>query len=328
MMHNRCVHLQFQLPTTSSQFLRKRFNIHTHISIMYSSQLRLVTGCFLVSSIILGSSAFENENDGKTDVCGDPLPTDDMQANPLGVIDWLRNQAMFQQVNNVLDQHPFVKDAEDGKLSQEAMQRFIVNTAYANGRELRSMHAAIDAFGYGYPVPEEMNVLQFQVVALQQGHENLMRLAAKFGIDDTAALLRNEPDHHALQGVNAKCEAVAHAMDVSEVIAPDIAIMDNDNGLLQRIRNALAKNPAYKAWNLSEEDLRYFDEYVNIDMKRLDEMVAPVIRSSIQRQATLCELRRRTDAINIGRLAFFDAVQRGIVPPTGDYEKFPIHTRA
>jgi len=248
-----------------------------------------------------------------TDVCGDPMPSADMRQNPMKVIEWASQQPFFQQVNKDIDQHPFVRDLEAGKLSKDVMQRYVINTVYHQERFNRCLYGAINRHGLAWPVMETRDVLEMLTLNQRFALEDLQRLAAKFDIAGIEELLRNDPDHGALQLVNAQCEAVMHADDANEVILPIVAILDHERQIGQRMRNGL-KNAAYKAWNLDEGDLKYFDRLNEIDDAKLKEQLQNVIRRGLDRRLTLCQVRRRANAVQSGRRAFFDHVMNNDRP--------------
>merc|ERR1712183_316167 len=89
-----------------------------------------------------------------------------------------------------------------------------------------------------------------------------------------------------------------------------VATLDHRRRLNQRMKQALMQ-PAYNAWKLNGDDLDFFDRLDQIDDTTLRQNVNLILRRAIDRDVTLCQLRRRTDAVNLGRLAFLDATYNG-----------------
>jgi len=248
--------------------------------------------------------------DGGNDVCGDPLPSNDMRSNPMKVVDWLQQQDMWKKVNQALDSHPFIKDIESGKLTKDNMQRFIINMVYDLERNTRTFHGAYNMFATAFPCPETRDMIDMCVEAHQMGLDDLQRLGSKFQLNDIESLLKYEPMQFALQYANAWNDAVMHGEDVADVLVPHVVNMDHQNQLNQRIKKALMSNSAYKAWNLNADDLKIFDFYQNMDRDAIKQDVQKVIRRAIDRDVTLCQLRRRVNALQVGRIGFYDATGR------------------
>jgi len=273
---------------------------------MTNSSNRFVLSALLVlGTVAIALSGYTD--DRGNDVCGDPLPSADMRQNPIKVVDWARQQPFFQEVNKDIDQHPFVRDLEAGKLSRDVMQRFVINAAYGQERLLRCLMGAINRHGQAWPVMEQRDVLEMVTMNQRRALEDLERLGAKFDIAGIEELLRHDPDNGALAVINAQCEAVMHADDVNEVVLPIIAALDHMRQIGQRLRDGL-KNAAYKAWNLGDDDLQFFARLDDIDDAKLNRMLERVIGRGLDRRLTLCQVRRRTNAVQFGRRAFFDHV--------------------
>merc|ERR1712032_230830 len=277
----------------------------TFIATMSFSRCRFAIITFMVVLSSIAALAVGGYTDDR-DVCGDPLPSAAMRAKPLAVVDWVRQQQRVQEINKDIDQHPFLQDLENGKLTKDVMQRFVINLAYNQERCHRCMHGAIDRWGQAYPVLDQRILLEIVADMDRDALLDLQKLAARFDINNIEELLRNEPDPMALQLPNAVCEAVQHIDDPNEIVVPLIAIANHRREVDQRIRKGLM-NQAYKAWNLKEDDLRFFDRFNRLDGERVDQLAANVIQRGLDRQLTLCQVRRRAEAFQHGRRAVYDA---------------------
>merc|ERR1712060_157346 len=90
----------------------------------------------------------------------------------------------------------------------------------------------------------------------------------------------------------------------------------------QRIKNALQKNAAYKAWNLSAEALEFFDAFDDIDMGEVQKLNDAIIQRAVDEGMDNCLLRRRLAQINNGEMYFWDAVNEDTQPPASSSEPF------
>merc|ERR1711920_219326 len=232
-----------------------------------------------------------------SDLCGDPLVT---VNNANGVIDYLRKQPDNQRVKDILEQHPFIKDAENGKLDRERMVRWVVNTAYHLEREVRNAAGALDRHGTPYPTPERR---QFLERALEMHRE----------------LLRREPSPDALIWSSHCAEIVQHADDITEIVAPFMVQLDTRMNIAKRMREAL-KRPEYKSWNINEDALKFFDSFEVVDRDEMEKYVNIIMRRGVERDITQCQLRRRMLQVNNGIVRFWDAANEKA--PRGPSEGF------
>merc|ERR1712190_16647 len=267
---------------------------------------------FFAIACVSGYGYGGNDND----LCGDPLATVN-EAN--GVIDYLRKQPDNQRVKDILEQHPFIKDAENGKLDRERMVRWVVNTAYHLEREVRNVAGALDRHGTPYPTPERR---QFLERALEMHRELLRRLeplGKAFGIGSTEELLRREPSPDALIWSSHCAEIVQHADDITEIVAPFMVQLDTRMNIAKRMREAL-KRPEYKSWNINEDALKFFDSFEVVDRDEMEKYVNIIMRRGIERDITQCQLRRRLFQVNNGIVRFWDAANEKA--PRGPSEGF------
>jgi len=194
-----------------------------------------------------------------------------------------------------------------------------VQAAYHLQRQLRNMAQGLNAYGTVYdsrtPMMEQRMYFTRMTQVIDRALQDLDALGVKFQITSLAQLIKMEPDPRALRIADSFSDAINHAEDVSEIVAAGAVIFQRLDDLNQRIQNALKTNPAYKAWNLSDDDLKFFDwaQQVNQDGK-MQQAVQAVIGRSLRRDLTLCPLRRRLNQFNAAQIDFFNAVQQGPPP--------------
>jgi len=266
--------------------------------------------------------------DGDQDACGDRLPNDADRADPMRVIDYLRNSEVNQRAQNGIENHPMLQDLEAGKLQRNVMQRFVINAVYHLEECLRALHGARDLWGAAFPQHEARQIVEMAIDVHRNALNDAEGLARRFDINRVEDLMVHDPDYLALFMVNHMHDTVHHAQDVSELLAPVILRLQLQSRVMQRMKDALANNAAYKAWGVTADDLRFFDDLIIQDdvLKQIIELARPVIQRSIDRRVTLCQIRRRNEALAVGQLAFFDATNtpgsKQPIPRIGGREGF------
>merc|ERR1712190_443352 len=262
---------------------------------------------YLLAVLSVTAIVFGSVTAADSDVCGDPLPTDAMRQDPQQVLDWLRQRPLNQRIMKSINEHPFLRDAEAGKLEKNVMQRYVINTAYLMERCVRALHTAQARFGQLWPkeAREGRELLTRLIDFHEDAMDDLAVLGAKFDVDSARNLLVHDPDYIALVGVNGIVEAVHFGQDLAEVVAPIAAVAPQMIEMHMRLRKALY-NPAYKAWGIGERELKFFDYVKAFNDENVFKMTNAVLRRAIDRDITLCQLRRRTEMDNIGRRAFLD----------------------
>jgi len=247
----------------------------------------------------------ENYGEDGKDVCGDPLPN---RETPREIIEYLANTEDTKKTYAYLNEHPFIIDAESGKLDRARMVNFIAN--YARHLQIfnRNLATALNAFGSAWPVVQRRELLR---TLLDVHRERLVRLdplAKAFGIDSMESLMKFEPNQNGLILASHTAEIVNHAHDVSELTAAVEVRWGMEADLHRRIKNALmnANNVAYKPWKLNAEMLRFFDFDI-MDMGELKRMNDAILTRAVDEGMLLCMLRRRMAQVNNGDVYFWDA---------------------
>jgi len=185
--------------------------------------------------------------------------------------------------------------------------RFVVNYAYHLEREVRNVAGALNHFGTPFPSPERREMLARTLDLQREYLQRLEPLARAFGIDGMEQLLKQEPDGDALIMSSNCAEIVMHGDDLTEMIVPWIIRFDKFVDMHQRMRKALTRSE-YKAWNLSEDALHFFDTDSDVIKKDdLARLLPVIVRRGIDRGITQCQLRRRVNQVNNGVVRFWDA---------------------
>lgn len=76
------------------------------------------------------------------------------------------------------------------------------------------------------------------------------------------------------------------------------------------------KNPQYKACNLNDDALSFFD---TMSDKGYHKLVNVVLRDGVQDKTALCQLRRRMNQMNHGDIRFWDAMSDQETPRAEAY---------
>jgi len=206
----------------------------------------------------------------------------------------------------VLNKHEFIVDAEAGQLDKPRMINFVVNNARNLERVYRNMAGALNNFGSAWPVMERRELLGLVVDMHRERLRRLEPLAAAFGINTWEELVKQEPIHEALILSSHVADIVSHAHDISEWTVPCEVRLGVEINLASRVKAALKTHPAYKAWKLNDDALRFFD-FDMVDMNELRRMNDEVIRGGVDQGIIMCQLRRRLAQVNNGEVNFWNA---------------------
>jgi len=259
----------------------------------------------LIAPASLAWSLSDTYGDAGQDICGDPLPN---RQDPRAMIAYLANTDDTKKTYAYLNKHPFVMDAENGKLDRARMVNFIAN--YARHLQVfnRNLATALNAFGSAWPAVERRELLQTLLNVHRERLNRLDPLAKAFGVDSMESLMKIEPNQNGLILASHTAEIVNHAHDVSELTAPVEVRWGMEADLHRRIKNALmnANNDAYKPWKLTAEMLRFFDFDI-LDIGEVKRMNDAILTRAVDEGMLLCMLRRRMAQVNNGDVYFWDA---------------------
>jgi len=241
-----------------------------------------------------------------TDICGDPS-AQNMRDDPMKIVDYLANVDSNKYIEDKLTNHPFIKTVEDGKLTKDMMEQWIVQTAYTLQRDTRTRAAAYGMFGSDYPEKHSRTYFANGMDIGRDSLELLQDLGQKFGIDTIDKLETYDPNPVAMVFSSALAEGVMHADHHSELVAASAVFGPVLKNMLQRMKTALLTSP-YKEWNLTEDDLKVFDVFMKIDQSEETDVITGILKRAIDEDVTICQMRRRLNYLNVGRLLFWDAV--------------------
>jgi len=244
---------------------------------------------------------------GDKDVCGDMLPTDGMRKDPTKVYDWLQKDVGYQRVDKILQDHPFVRDIENGKMKKEDMVYFVVNQAYIMEDMIRMLGGALNVFGDMYP-SDARDVFGMRLQGHRDALDAFSKLSSKFDIVDATDLLKHDPNPFAMMIPWAFSSSVQHARHPSVMMGSLETYSRTCNQIMQRIRDALKNRPEYKSWGLNADDLKFFDILMNMDQDdTMKQRLGAVMMQGLDQGITLCEIRRHMIFMYTAHLAFWDA---------------------
>merc|ERR1711957_940392 len=286
--------------------VRNRFQLASTTAVIMNRFYTLLLVAFVTASGVKGA----------TDVCGDPVPSSAMREDPGKMIDYLRsldsNKVSMEKIMN----NEFIQMMESGELDKDMMRDWIIQTAYGLETDARSFASAYNHYGSSWPVVENREFYTMCMDVTRDGLYSLNMLAKKFGIADITNLVKNDPNPFAMIWSHALSESVMHAEHHAEIVASMVVTGPMYDRMLQRMKKVLQTNVAYKQWNLNDDDLKYFEIYKTMsgDDSDVKQVTDKVMRQAMDRGMTICQMRRRLNDFDVGRVMFWEACSNKYSP--------------
>merc|ERR1719491_943741 len=257
--------------------------------------------------------------DSRRDICGDPIVTQSMIDHPQQVIEYLTKHESNQKAHeNIIKDNDFLRDLQSGKITKDRMKSFIMQSAYGLEGDVRSFAGAYNKFGFAYPVQETREFFHKLWMMNDEALKRVSVLGRKFDISSMEDLYMHDPNPVGMVWTMSLGEAVMHAQHYSEIVASMAIVADDYQYLMQNIKKTIQTNAAYKSWGLTEDDLAFFDSFMMNSMDaEFMSMVHTILKQGLRQEVTVCQLRRRLNNMNVGRVLYWDALSNEKMPIEG-----------
>jgi len=251
------------------------------------------------------------------DICGDPIVTQSMIDHPQQVIEYLTKLESNQKAHeSIIKDNDFLRDLQSGKITKDRMKSFIMQSAYGLEGDVRSFSGAYNKFGFAYPVQETREFFHKLWMMNDEALKRVSVLGRKFDISSMEDLYMHDPNPVGMVWTMSLGEGVMHAQHYSEIVASMAIVVDDYEYLMQNIKKTIQTNAAYKSWGLTEDDLAFFDTFT-MGKAELMSMVPPILKQGLRQEVTVCQLRRRLNNMNIGRVLYWKALSDEKMPGEG-----------